>query len=224
MERLNDSHLEELSIAADVANQVKEPDYFVVTGSHSISLLTGEQVNHNDLDANIFTQDVKRSVESVGLSIEEHLPNLNLTSYKNNRLEYSYKTKSKERQVELQFIKYDDLIRELDHIHFILNNETKRVIPTEQRNIKRNDTEYEFRIKTLPYAIATWALRITGVALNQKRNVRQSDIDHLRHLVNTKHSQEAVARAILSHPQAPTDVDPNTVMRMMNNFLERQDG
>ena len=193
----------------------------MVTGSHSISLLTDKQINHNDLDANVFTQDVEKSIESIGLNIEKHLPNLDLTSYKNNRLEYSYKTKSDARQVELQFIEYDDLIKESNYINFILNSDTIRIIPTEQLNIERNNTKYEFRVKTLPYAIATWALRITGVALNQKRSVRQSDIDHLQLLVNTKHPQEAVAKAILSHPQSPLNVDPNIVIKMMNIFLER---
>jgi len=69
-----------------------------------------------------------------------------------------------------------------------------------------------FRIKSLPYAIATWAIRISGFAKNQKRSIEDRDLNHLRLLLNAGYDEEEVIRAINNHPQAPNGLSANYIL------------
>ena len=49
----------DIQIASEVSALVgTECDFFVLTGSYSIDALTGADVKHNDIDANVFTTDI----------------------------------------------------------------------------------------------------------------------------------------------------------------------
>ena len=66
-------------------------------------------------------------------------------------------------------------------------------------------------MKTLDYAIATWAIRISGIINVQKRPVRQTDIDHFVFLYSQPHSTDMLYKTMLNHPQM-TATDPGYVL------------
>ena len=51
----------DIRIASELSESIEtdnDNDFFVLTGSYSIDALTGADIKHNDIDANIFTKDL----------------------------------------------------------------------------------------------------------------------------------------------------------------------
>ena len=208
----------DMHIAADVADQINTTvsDNFILTGSYSIDLLTDAEVKHNDIDANVFTDNIQESIGRIALLLESH-KTLTKILHTESRLEYSYVDGDRTSELELQFVQYIDAIGHGDRTDYILHGQdTDRsvIVPTVFREadiVRSSDENYSFQVKSLEFAIATWALRISGIALNQKRQVRQTDIDHFAYLVGTKHSDDDVNFSIEHHPQMPQFTDPSLV-------------
>ncbi len=208
----------DLHLAADVADRINsfEGDNFILTGSYSIDLLTGAEVKHNDIDANVFTDSKQESIGRVALLLSS-LKNFTKILHTDSRLEYSYVDGDRTSELELQFVQYTDAIEYSDRTDFILHSqETDRsvIVPTVFRSIdmaRTSDEFYSFQVKSIEFAIATWALRISGVALSQKRQVRQTDIDHFMYLIDTPYDNDGVNFSIEHHPQMPQSIDPSLV-------------
>lgn len=218
----------DLQIAARIANKIDthKEDRFILTGSYSIDLLTGSEVKHNDIDANIFTNNIQRSIARVALLLKAD-DNLMPILDTNNRLEFSYTDRARASKLELQFIEYANAIENHNGTDFILpknGTDHEIIVPTIIQKTRINsitEETYEFSIKSLPYAIATWALRVSGVALSQKRQVRQTDIDHFVYLINTPHDDEAIKDAIRHHPQMPRGADVDNIINIASNYVEK---
>lgn len=206
----------EYSIDIEVARRVSDvvqtdTDFFILTGSYSIEALTGGNIAHNDVDANVFTPNIPRAMARVGLLLDTsgiipHLTRLEAT--KPNRLEYRAHSDGTQRDVELQFIEFKEVRDSTDGLDFVLHNESDRkvVVPVVKRPLETVSGEsVDFYVKSLPFAIATWALRISNVAEAQKRAVRQTDIDHFKFLVDAPHDTEKVIWAMERHPQMPAN-------------------
>ena len=208
----------DLHLAADVAEQINafEGDNFILTGSYSIDLLTGAEVKHNDIDANVFTDNKQESIGRAALLLGSH-KSLTKILHTDSRLEYNYVDGDRIRELELQFVEYTDVVERSDRTDFILQSqETDRsvIVPTVFRSVdiaRTSDESYLFQVKSIEFAIATWALRISGVALSQKRQVRQTDIDHFMYLIDTPHDNDGVNFSIEHHPQMPQSIDPSLV-------------
>ena len=60
---------------------------FVLTGSYAIEALTGQETYHEDIDANILTDDINDSLPKVANKIS-HMSGLKVYKQTQNRLEY----------------------------------------------------------------------------------------------------------------------------------------
>lgn len=217
----------DLRIAADVADQINafEGDNFILTGSYSIDLLTGTEIKHNDIDANVFTDSKEGSIGRVALLLGSH-KSLTKILHTDSRLEYSYVDGDRTSELELQFVQYTDAVVHRDRTDFILHSqETDRsvIVPTVFRSVdiaRTSGESYSFQVKSIEFAIATWALRISGVALSQKRQVRQTDIDHFVYLIDTPHDNDVVNFSIEHHPQMPHFIDPSLVLSRALSYVK----
>jgi len=193
----------DLALASDVSRvfETNEGDFFVLTGSYAIEAVAkNPNIVHNDVDVNIFTADKTRSL--AGASHRLSLLNMDLVKSTESRLEYVRGGSL----IELQFVQYDRAQQTQSGVDFKLptNDSCEAVVPTIVEALQGTDAEaYMFRVKTLSYAIATWALRISGFAEAQKRSVRQSDINHFALLLQSSYDKDKVIEAILHHPQTP---------------------
>jgi hypothetical protein len=220
MKNLNvDQRVADLAIAGCAAEAVSSAeDFFVLTGSYSIEALTGGDVAHNDIDANVFTRDIPRAMASVGMQLGDCnvLPDaLQVRNANPNRLEYDVQSPVGRRALELQFVQFSDVQVHDNGIDFTLpgNGDREIVVPTVVRPLSALRGEpVNFLVKSIPFAIATWALRISGVAESQKRPVRQSDIRHFAFLLGSAHDTEEVVQVMERHPQMPDGPDAKAVL------------
>lgn len=193
----------DLVLAADTESAIStdEGNFFILTGSYSIEAVTkNPHITHNDVDVNIFTANVTKALSDT----RKQLKRLNATLVKqtDSRLEYERGNSL----IELQFLTYTSLRQHETGIEFTMTglNNSPVSVPTTHETLRNSGMEtYEFRVKSLAFAIGTWALRISGVADSQKRSVRQSDIDHFIFLINSPYNRDEVIDAISHHPQIP---------------------
>lgn len=192
-------------------------DYFILTGSYSIEALTHRKVSHNDIDANIFTTEIPRALAETSLK----LYTLKLIKQTDSRLEYLIYTPAP-RKLELQFVKIVDIIGDMPNTEFALADKGK--VPITSEILKDSSgTEFSFPVKTLSYAIATWALRISNIASLQKREIRMTDINHFVFLLSTPHETADVITAITNHPQMPDNYTAEQVLSQTSaNLLQRR--
>lgn len=198
-------------------------DIFVLTGSYSIDALTGDTVSHNDVDTNIFTPDIPRSIARTGLLLSD-VQTIKPSKVTDTRLEYTYTGRTHESQLELQFIEYDDVEGGLGEQRFVLPSEGDHHavwVPVVQKMLTTSSgVGHEFMVKSLPYAIATWALRISGAVTAQKRPVRQSDIDHFAFLLRAPHNVSKVIEAMDHHPQMPPGQNAADILSASKTYLK----
>jgi hypothetical protein len=206
-----DTDLNAARRARDVV-EAEQDDFLILTGSYSIEALTNGNISHNDVDTNVFTKNVPRAIARVGLQLStpDILPGSSpIKGTRADRLEYDIQgPASDNRKLELQFVEIEDVDEHEDGADFWLPSRDGReiVVPTVNHTLQRDNGEsLNFRVKTLPFTIATWALRISGVAEAQKRAVRQTDIDHFAFLANSPHETDEVVEAMQRHPQMPAD-------------------
>ncbi len=218
----------DIQIASEVSTLVgTERDFFVLTGSYSIDALTGADVKHNDIDANVFTTDIPTALGRTAAFLQTYASEAELTKQTDDRLEYQYPHQYGSTQVEMQFVRYESFLKDSNGTNFALPSKGSHevIVPTVQMALREtNQHEHIFSVKSLPFAIGTWALRISGVALDQKRPVRESDIRHFAFLAAMPHDRAATLSAIQHHPQMPDDYDAGDVLDASYEILERRQG
>jgi hypothetical protein len=63
----------DIRIASELSRSIEtNDDFFVLTGSYSIDALTGADVKHNDIDANIFTIDLPVALGRVATLLQAY--------------------------------------------------------------------------------------------------------------------------------------------------------
>lgn len=194
---------------------------FVLTGSHAIEALTGNKLDHDDIDANIFTTSLKANVPRVAELVGElsvRGTNLSLFKETEDRLEFDIlPNQANSRRLEIQFAEVSKTAEPIEN--FDLKNGGK--IPTIIVPIKDSKGhEFLFRVKSLPYSIATWAIRISGFARNSKRSLKESDLIHLKLLMTAGFREEDVFTAMNEHPQMPRDM---SVIQVFHEAVKKID-
>lgn len=200
---------------------------FILTGSYAIEALTGERLQHGDMDANIFTTDIARSIESSDILIKELvLPDVRFYLYKKttDRLEYDLLPTLKGvdlRRLEIQFseVKRSSKYQQTE---FDLNMGGNRSAKVPIVTAKLNDskgTSFVFRVKSLSYVIATWAIRISGVAKDPKRLVRQYDVDLFKLLLASGSNHDDIILKMRHHPQMPDEINEEQVFQRAMEVL-----
>ena len=127
----------------------------------------------------------------------------------------------------MQFVRYESFLKDGSGTNFALPSKGSNavIVPTVQAALQgTNQHEHMFSVKSLPFAIGTWALRISGVALDQKRPVRESDIRHFVFLAAMPHDRAATLSAIQHHPQMPDSYDAGDVLDVSYEIIERRQG
>lgn len=218
----------DIRIASSMDTYVKnEGDFFVLTGSYSIDALTGADVNHNDIDSNIFTTDIPVAMGRIATTLELHEPSMELIKKTDNRLEYLHPHQHGSTPVEMQFIQYDSISQRTDgSVDFALPSVSGHdvIVPAVEAGLSEaNGYEHKFLVKTLPFAIATWALRVSGVALSQKRAVRESDVRHFAFLASMPHDRVETVEAMRHHPQMPSDCNAHEVLDKSYEIVMERD-
>ena len=196
--------------------------HFVLTGSWAVEALTGQMVKHYDLDANVFTAGLEKGKSGIetGLGkIQIVGVQVSLSGKTNNRLEYDliYSNDGSQRRLELQFIELSNLLP-LDDDQKVYKLERGSDQPIEvptviARLVDSKGSGYEFRVKSLSYQVASWALRISGLATDPKRELRESDFEHLRLLLSGGCSKEDVISTMSKHPQMPRGLNEDSVFQ-----------
>ncbi len=228
------SYLADLRLFAMIHNLLDEPPlgrFFVVTGSHAVQLLTGEELYHNDLDANMFVRSgmaLDQVERLISLVNQDSSTSFTLLKKTDDRLEYDVVSleNDRPRRVELQIISIDRWTRrELkDYYDLVVGiNSSGREVIVPITAVSKSG--FIFRVKTLPYLIATWVIRLSGLALNPKRAIRDSDIEHIRLLLEQGYSYDEVVAAMRCHPQMPSNYSEEEIfqraMEVVNSDGER---
>lgn len=217
----------DIRIASELSESIEaSSDFFILTGSYSIDALTGADVKHNDIDANIFTKDVPIALGRVATRLQARTDDdMQLTKRTDSRLEYLRSHQYGSTQVEMQFVQYDGLKQNAESFDFILPHKSdyESIVPIVRAGLREADGhEHSFFVKSLPFAIGTWALRISGVALDQKREVRESDIRHFAFLAAMPHDKTETLNAIQHHPQMPDNQSATDILDMSYEILARR--
>ncbi len=193
--------------------------HFILTGSYAVEALTGKKIPHNDLDANIFTvdlvQDLSRAATIInGLAIPGN--KLQLIKETEDRLEYNAVSgQNLPKRLEIQFVEVTSVLGEQLMEFNIKDEEVDSVkIPTVLVSLKNSSKkEFIFRVKSLSYAIATWAIRISGSAYGPKRPVSERDLENFKLLLSREYSREDVISVMSHHPQMPKGVSGDLVLK-----------
>jgi len=193
----------------------------VVTGSYAIELLTGHQLKHEDMDTNVFVTNLSMEIPKVAFSIGDlSVPGLKLHLLKStdDRLEYDVLSEQTDpRRLELQFVEAKK-VEGSEGSYYLRDG---GIVPTVLIPTKDSKgQEYLFRVKSLPYTIATWAIRVSGVVENPKRQVRQSDLEHLRLLLSGFFQMKDVFSAMSHHPQMPNKASESEVYNRATERLK----
>ncbi len=180
---------------------------FVLTGSYAIEALTGQETYHEDIDANILTDDINDSLPKVANKIS-HMSGLKVYKQTQNRLEYDVLPNIDRidiKKLEFQFHKLDE-INDIPTVFAPLTDSKGK--------------DFLFRVKSLPYVIATWSIRISGLATNPLRELKQSDLEQFKLLLSCNHSVDDVLRLIAEHPQTPKGFNALHIFEQSINKLQ----
>jgi hypothetical protein len=199
----------DIHLLADIQNKLKKSRNvkFVLTGSYAIEALTGQETYHEDIDANILTDNINDSLPKVASKIS-HMSGLKVYKQTHNRLEYDVLPnidRTDIKKLEFQF-------HELDQ---------KNDIPTVFASLTDSKgKDFLFRVKSLPYVIATWSIRISGLATNPLRELKVSDLEQFKLLLSCNHNVDDVLRLITNHPQTPNGVIAVQIFEQSINKLQ----
>lgn len=190
----------DIHLLSSISNKIKRIGgvKFVLTGSYAIEALTGQKSFHDDIDANILAKDISDSLPKVAKKIVNVS---GLATYKqtSDRLEYDILpslNRPTTKKLEFQF-------------HQI---EQSNNIPTVFAPLTDSKGKiFLFRVKSLPYVIATWSIRISGLATNPLRELKTSDLEQYKLLLSCEHNINDVLLLITNHPQAPIGVDSTQI-------------
>jgi hypothetical protein len=197
---------------------------FVLTGSYATEALTGVVSHHDDMDANVFTSNLSRDISKVAEAISG-VDRVRKYKRTTDRLEYDVQFTSGDvtKKLELQFIDTIDQISNCSG-EFTLKSDGERPIKVPVSSISLRDSmgmNFSFLVKSLPYANATWAIRISGYAVNPKRPVRESDLKQFILLLKATHETDAVIAAIKAHPQTPAGIPENQILTQAINIVSQ---
>jgi len=180
---------------------------FILTGSYAIEALTGKKTYHEDIDANILTGDIKDSLPKVANKMSQ-IYGLSIYKQTESRLEYDVLPNTDRvgiKKLEFQFHKIDQ----------------KNNIPTVFAPLTDSKgKDFLFRVKSLPYVIATWSIRISGLATNPLRELKASDLEQFKLLLSCNHNVDDVLRLITEHPQTPNGVNAVHIFEQSINKLQ----
>jgi len=211
----------DLNTLSAVSSQIEtlEGVYCVVTGSYAIEALVERPLNHEDMDVNVFTLSPLADISRVASLLERlSVPGLKFQLFKqtDDRLEYDVlPEQANSRRLEMQFVEAKYVERST--VDFRLSS--GGIVPTVILPlIDSKGQEYSFRVKSLPYSIATWIIRISGTVENPKREIKESDLGHLRLLLSGSYKEEDVFLAMGNHPQMPANMSESEVF---NRAMER---
>lgn len=191
----------DIHLLADIDNKFKRirGTKFILTGSYAIEALTGQKTFHEDIDANILTNDISKTLPRVDLKIKQ-ISGLEVYKKTPDKLEYDVLPsidRTSIKKLEFQFHKYSK----------------ESNVPTVLASLTDSKgKDFLFRVKSLPYVIATWSIRISGLATNPLRELKNSDLEQFRLLLSCKHNTDDVLRMIRKHPQSPIGVDAIKVL------------
>lgn len=206
--------------------------HFILTGSYAIEALTGNRLQHDDMDANIFTTNLAQDLQRAALLIEElGISESRFSLYKKtaDRLEYDLQPALEPvapGRLEIQFVEVTGVSGD-QLMEFRLKSRTKDQVKifTVLASLKdSNENEFIFRVKSLPFTIATWAIRISGFAHSPKRSVRDSDLEQFKLLLATEYSHDEVILAMKYHPQMPENITEDQVFEQALTALENEPG
>ena len=179
---------------------------FVLTGSYSVEALTRTLLLHNDMDTNVFTRDLAQNLPKID-SLLGKWDDVALYKRSDDRLEYDVLSEGgliSPRRLELQFIEFINSEERDNLLRLTLGGKEGgffSVPVTRAGLLDSKGKESVFRVKSLPFAIATWVIRLSGSVKNPKRSVRESDLDHLRLLVSGNFKKTDVLTEMGHHPQ-----------------------
>lgn len=199
----------DIHLLADIDNKLKRirGTKFILTGSYAVEALTGQKTFHEDIDANILTNDISKTLPRVDLKIKQ-ISGLEVYKKTPDRLEYDVLPsidRTSIKKLEFQFHKYSKES----------NVPTVLASLTDSKGI-----DFPFRAKSLPYVIATWSIRISGLATNQLRKVKQSDLDQFKLLLSCKHNVDDVLSLITKHPQTPNGINARSIFEQSISKLQ----
>ena len=212
-EKKRDLDLHVLSVVSSTVNSLPEA-HFILTGSYAIEALTGNRLEHSDMDANICVANLCDDLPKIDALITGEIkePETQFRAYKKtvDRLEYDVDVVSGQiapRRLEIQFVEIVS-VSGTGILEFSLKERTDRVLKVPTVLLPLEDSkgrEFLFRIKSLPYSIATWAIRISGFALNPKRSLRSEDRGTFKLLLSQGYDYQEVILVIEGHSQRPID-------------------
>jgi len=160
----------------------------------------------------IFTPNLSTDITKVASMLEEiTVPGTKLRMFKQteDRLEYDILPEQADsRRLEIQFVETLEAVESTTEFRL----KSGGVIPTILAPLKNSKgQEFSLRVKSLPYSIATWVIRVSGVAENPKREVKESDLGHLRLLLSGVFQEEDVLAAMSHHPQMPNNMSESEI-------------
>ncbi len=204
--------------------------HFILTGSHSVEALTGHQMPcHSDIDANVFYSGRKAPISEVDALIRAvplTRPRISRTKITHDRLEYGIAHRGSDSlpgMLELRFVEAYSASNGYPPV-FTLKGDGGRdfIVPTALASLTgSNGKKFTFLVKSLPYVIASWVIRISGYATNQKREVREDDLRQLNLLLGRTYDKTEVLSAMAHHPQMPTGVDVDVIFDKMTTIVEK---
>ena len=220
--RKRDFDLDLLARMSPAVDQLPQLTNLIVTGSYAIEALTGSSVGHGDIDTNIFTKNIGVTLPQIA-SLLAQRDGIALYKRCDNRLEYdvSYEG-SLSTRLEIQFVEFARKEKRGNLERFVLIDEdgNDSIVPIARITMFNSaDKKLLLRVKSLPYAVATWVIRVSGIAKAPKRQVTERDWGHLRLLVANCTEQEEILTAMDYHPQMPKGVLATEILRRVMEEL-----
>ncbi|MBI2008082.1 hypothetical protein HYS82_00295 [Candidatus Amesbacteria bacterium] len=183
------------------------------------------------MDTNIFTPDLPGAKAAALASLNDiqlSVGNLQLYKQTPDRLEYDVQAITQladPRRLEIHLIKAVPESEAQPDTYTMTDSKNRRVSRVNLVNAQLKDStgkEYLFKVKSLAYTIATWAIRISGVAQNQLRPVRESDLYFFNLLLAQGFTPTEVYSAIKHHPQRSENKRPEEVLQAAQDILKRK--
>lgn len=202
--------------------------HLVVTGSYGIHAVTGNGgVTHNDIDLNLCTpegRDNASTVTAIAHRLGESFGSIGGVSSDDSEADsfvYTIATPQGDRRVELGVRYYGEASVTPGGVLLRSTLGGRQIIvPLVVRTLVSATGETTILAKSLEFAIATWALRISGQVDRQKRTIRPTDVAHYLILQAVKYDRQTVEELICSHPQAPPSIDPDKVLTLAEQYIQ----
>lgn len=215
-----DVDINTISIVQNEINQIPGI-YFILSGSYGLAALRSDlPLEHNDIDATVYAQNVNMAVGNVDRAIVNstklsQVPNrFNITR---DRLEYLIG----DRYLELQFGELISAVTYPETVFSVRGKHRDYFVPTTIAKLHNSRGEYTtVRVKTLPYIIGTWAIRLSGFAMDQKRIPETRDFEQFKYLLMLGIEESLIEQAMECHPQFPDGVSGKSILGRAKRNLQ----